>query len=102
MPQPLSLTCALRSHVITDEGDFLPAGTPVQVIGWTASDREQDDSNGGERQGVEVRAEVYMHDGQWDWVEVSDGRSGGSIHRGLNLTVDPENLVYLRHGPVGE
>ena len=83
-----TLTCRLRECVITDEGDFIPAGTPVMVLGWTGND-----TNGGGAIGdakVEVRAAAYMYADTFDF---DDPRSA-AVGRGLCLSVDPANLVF--------
>ena len=28
------LICTLKESIVTDEGDFIPEGTPVQVLQW--------------------------------------------------------------------
>jgi hypothetical protein len=87
----LKLICTLRNHVITDEGDFVPAGTPVQVIGWSGNDR------GGEvtePARIEVRTSAYVFADTFDYESVSNGYSTGCVNDGLYLSVPPEALVY--------
>lgn len=74
------LVCTLTRHIITDEGDFIPKGTPVEVLQWN-----QADSNF-----IVVRTSVYMYtDYEEDWSNAS-----GFIHEGLHILVKPEDLEY--------
>ena len=90
------LSCRLRECVITDEGDFIPAGTPVKVMGWKgngSSDPEQTDSERSEMMKhpkITVRASAYMYAESFDYDD--DGRSAVGI--GLFLDVDPQNLTF--------
>lgn len=75
------MICTLVKHVITDEGDFIPAGMPVSVLQWSHSDHQ-----------IFVRVYRYMyadsigHEG-WDEHE-------GFIHNGLIIKTLPENLNF--------
>jgi len=89
MSQKLKLTCRLKHHVVTDEGDFVPEGTPVQVVGW---------ADDGKR--IEVRTSAYVFPDTWDHEEIAEGRDTGAINDGLFLSVSPESLVYLNCRPV--
>lgn len=83
----LTLVCRLRSYVITNDGDFVPAGTPVKVLGWKGND-----TNGGGASGdaqVEVRTAAYMYADTFDY---DAGTS--AVGCGLYLSVDPANLVF--------
>ena len=82
-----TMTCRLRSHAITNEGDFVPAGTPVKVMGWTGND--PNGSGAGSDATVEVRAWGYMYADTFDY---ESGRA--AVGRGLYLSVDPSNLVF--------
>lgn len=84
MSERMKLTCRLKHHVVTDEGDFIPEGTPVQVVGWT---------DGGDR--IEVRTSVYVYPDNWNPESIIEGRDTGAIGGGLFLSVPPESLVYL-------
>jgi hypothetical protein len=84
MSEKLKLTCRLKHHVVTDEGDFIPEGTPVQVVGWT------DDGNR-----IEVRTSVYVYPDTWNYEAIVEARDTGAVNDGLFLSVLPESLVYL-------
>lgn len=79
------MICRLREHVVTGEGDFIPAGTPVQVVGWADGD------NYGK---IEVRTEAYMWCDTFSMDAVENGDDGGCVGSGLWLTVDPTNLTF--------
>lgn len=85
MSEKLKLICTLNRHIVTDEGDFVPAGTPVQVVGWS---KDQDEPR------VEVRSWVYMYADSYDYDAIEDGRDTGAVNDGLFLSVPPEALVY--------
>jgi hypothetical protein len=80
------LTCTLREHVITSEGDFVPAGTPVTVMGWaTAEDTGK----------IEVRAAAYVFAEEWESAATScDGLDNPATHAELYLAVHPGNLAF--------
>lgn len=90
------LACRLRECVITDEGDFIPAGTPVKVMGWKGNgsrDPEQTDEFRAEmmrRPMITVRASAYMYADSFDYED--GGRSAVGI--GLFIDVDPKNLTF--------
>jgi hypothetical protein len=84
-----TLTCRLRECVITDEGDFIPAGTPVMVMGWTGNDTNGEGAR-GDRSSVEVRAAAYMYADTFDF----DNPRSAAVGRGLYLSVEPANLVF--------
>ena len=75
------LFCTLINHVETDEGYFIPAGTPVQVL--QRSDKGHT---------IWVRCHCYMHG---NGVK-EDKLSGfnGAVNKGLHIQVDPKNLQY--------
>ncbi len=82
-----TLTCRLRECVITDEGDFIPAGTPVKVMGWTGNDTMGEGAGNDAK--VEVRAGAYMYA---DTFNYDTGAS--AVGRGLYFSVEPSNLVF--------
>lgn len=82
-----TLTCRLREFVITDEGDFIPAGTPVTVMGWTGNDTNGDGASGDAK--VEVRAGAYMYADTFDY-----DTGTAAVGRGLYFSVEPRNLVF--------
>lgn len=92
---PCTLACRLRTHVVTSEGDFVPAGTPVKVMGWMhngSTDEEQTDAERREmvkRPMITVRAAAYMYADAFDY---ETGLS--AVGRGLYLHVEPQNLVF--------
>lgn len=83
------LTCTLKHHVITDEGDFVPEGTPVQVIGWS----EHDDKPGRPR--IEVMSSAHMYANSYSLEAVENGEDTGAVGYGLFLSVAPESLAFL-------
>jgi hypothetical protein len=81
------LNCTLREHVVTDDHDFVPAGTPVTILGWATG--EQD------RGLIEVRAAAYVHNGDWDSQDVTEsGLDNPATGSGLYLAVYPSNLLF--------
>lgn len=91
----LTLTCRLLRHVITSEGDFVPAGTPVKVMGWKGNgitDPEMTDDERREmvqRPKIEVRTSAYMY------ADTFDHDAGTSaVGCGLYLSVDPADLTF--------
>ncbi len=92
----LKLVCTLNTHVITDEGDFVPAGTPVQVMGWSGYDRATRGDSGGDKKPatVEVRTAAYMYAETFSYGEIEGGYDTGAVGRGLYLSVPPDALLY--------
>ena len=83
----LTLTCRLLRHVITSEGDFVPAGTPVKVMGWTGNDTNGAGATSDAK--VEVRTSAYMY------ADTFDHDAGTSaVGCGLYLSVDPADLTF--------
>lgn len=83
----LTLTCRLRRHVITSEGDFVPAGTPVKVLGWAGNDTNGEGATSEAK--VEVRTSAYMYADTFDY---DAGTS--AVGCGLYLSVDPADLTF--------
>jgi len=81
------LLCRLRRHVITDS-DFVPAGTPVQVLGWTGNDEDGPGAKDASR--VEVRAAAYMYAETFSYSARTT-----AVGVGLCLSVHPSNLEFL-------
>lgn len=84
----MTLVCRLVRHIITDDGDFIPAGTPVMVLGWSGNDQDSPESPGRTPERIAVRTAAYMYADTFDY----DG--DGAVGRGLCLDVEPDNLVY--------
>ena len=84
------LFCELVRHVMTDEGDFIPAGTPVDVLGISGKERlgyyERDGSPAIEPV-IECRVRAYVFCDTFD----PDKPCVGS---GLVVGVRPDNLIY--------
>jgi len=78
------MICTLKENHLTDEWDLVPAGTPVDVLGWG------EDSPAGWRQ-VLCRAHAYMYVG-----ERPDDLSGwdGNVGSGLYIEVHPSILAF--------
>lgn len=75
----MRMYCKLNQQVITKEKDFIPVGTPVQVIGWNKFNGKM----------IDVKVTAYMF-----YSDTEAEISNGNIHSGLELTVRPEILVY--------
>jgi hypothetical protein len=90
------LSCRLRECVITDEGDFIPAGTPVKVMGWKGNGSTDTEPTAARRREmvkrpkITVRASAYMYSQSFDYED--GGRSAVGI--GLFIDVDPQNLTF--------
>lgn len=82
-----TLMCRLRRHVITTEGDFVPAGTPVKVMGWRGNDTNGSGATGEPM--IEVRTAAYMYADTFDYET-----GAAAVGCGLYLSVEPDNLVY--------
>jgi hypothetical protein len=85
MTEALKLICTLKTHIVGPEGDYIPAGTPVQVIGW--------DDDG---KSIEVRTTAHVYVDGWEgmYEAIEAGESTGSVGSGLYVPVPPEALVY--------
>jgi hypothetical protein len=85
MAEALKLICTLKTHIVGPEGDFIPAGTPVQVIGW--------DDDG---KSIEVRTGAHVYPDMWEgfYDAIENGETTGSVGSGLYVPVPPEALVY--------
>lgn len=85
MAEQVKLICTLKTHIIGPEADFIPAGTPVQVIGWA------DDGKS-----IEVRTTAHVYCDTWEEIydQIENGESTGAIGDGLYVPVPPEALVY--------
>jgi hypothetical protein len=85
MAEALKLICTLKTHIVGPEGDFIPAGTPVQVIGW--------DDDG---KSIEVRTTAHVYVDFWEemYEAIEAGEFTGSVGNGLYVPVPPEALVY--------
>lgn len=82
-----TLLCRLRLHEITRDGDFIPAGTPVKVLGWAVA---QEDAGK-----IEVRVEAYVYAGDFAQRELADDeRDVPAVGVGLCIGVVPGNLVF--------
>lgn len=81
------LTCKLKNHIVTGEGDFVPEGTPVTVFGW--GDYEREETRGK----LWCRAAAYVYCDTWE-SEEAEGRDRAAVGPNFFVAVDPENLVY--------
>jgi hypothetical protein len=84
------LFCTLKHHVITEDGDFVPAGTPVDVI--CCGERERlgvykPDGTPAADVVVECRARSYAFRAEFE-------PDRPAVCSGLFITVKPENLIY--------
>lgn len=77
------MICTLVKHVVTDEGDFIPAGMPVDVLQW-ANDDDQ----------IYVRAYRYMYVDSINEETAEWSEHQGFIHDGLIIKTSPENLNF--------
>jgi hypothetical protein len=79
----MQLECMLKSHLITSEGDFIPAGTPCKVLQWSTTDNNL----------IVVKTTAYMHAGgvgENENINTSDGQ----VCRGLVVNVAPSKLQF--------
>ncbi|MFZ9683012.1 MAG: hypothetical protein ACO3DQ_07405 [Cephaloticoccus sp.] len=85
MAEALKLICTLKTHIVGPEGDFIPAGTPVQVIGW--------DDDG---KSIEVRTTAHVYVDAWEgmYEAIEAGASTGCVGSGLYVPVPPDALLY--------
>lgn len=83
MSDGLKLICTLKHHIVGPEGDFIPEGTPVQVIGWTEDGKE-----------IEVRTTAHVYVYHWDYEAIEAREFAGCVNDGLYLSVPPAALVY--------
>ena len=85
------LWCTLKRSVVTEDADFIPEGTPVQVMCW---DYEDEDDERPPTQ-IVVQANILMFN------EFRDPQGYDLpptvLDSTLEFVVDPDNLVYLRH-----
>ena len=84
------LFCTLKTHVITEENDFVPAGTPVDVICCSEMERlgfYKPDGAPATDVVIECRTRSYAFHAEFE----PDRPAVGS---GLFITVKPDNLVY--------
>ena len=78
------LTCKLKKHIVTDEGDFIPEGTPVTVFGWGS------ESRAGK---IECRAVAYVYADEWECRELN-GHDRTAVGGEFWIAVKPEDLAY--------
>jgi hypothetical protein len=84
------LFCTLVNHIMTDEGDFIPAGTPVDVLGISGKERPgyyESDGRPAIEPVIECRVRAYVFCDTFD----PDKPCVGS---GLLVGVSPDNLLY--------
>lgn len=79
------LTCKLKRHVVTPEGDFIPEGTPVTVFGWGS-----ESTTIGK---IECRTAAYVYCDEWKCREI-DGQDRTAVGSDFWIAVKPEDLVY--------
>lgn len=77
------LQCHLTEWHKTDEGDFIPAGTPVNVMGWSDQDEGM----------LDVQCAAYVFAGD----DHRDSRPYPCVGTGLHFTADPACLTYATH-----
>lgn len=81
------LTCKLIRSVVTDEGDFIPAGTPVEVFGWGTPES-------GTVGKLECRAAAYVYCDTWKCREI-DGADRPAVGSNFWLATEPDNLAFV-------
>ena len=76
-----NLVCKLTKCIVTKEGDFIPKGTKVSVIGW-------DQDNKGK---ILVKTYVYMYAD-----DMGEDKNGPipAVMSGLIVSVKPTSLVF--------
>jgi|688.fasta_scaffold589496_2 hypothetical protein len=77
------LICTLTKTHVSVDGDFIPKGTPVQVLQWCAEKENF----------VDVRTEVHMYADHVNDDAFEDYQ--GAIGRGLYISVSIEDLEYM-------
>lgn len=77
----MKLLCKLKKHVITADHDFIPCGSPVQVLQWDES---------GNKITCQTVVHVYC-----DRVDDESQAGEGFIGEGLYIDVLPEDLEYF-------
>jgi hypothetical protein len=77
------MICRLKVWHHGDGSDFVPAGTPVEVFGWSAKEYGM----------LEVRAAGHVYADPHQCKELH-GADRPSVGVGLWLTVDPDNLEW--------
>ena len=87
------MICTLKEGHVTEEGDLVPAGTPVDVLGWG----KQDQSLGVKP--VLCRAHAYMHIGD----EPQDlSKWNGNVGVNLYIEVYQGDLIFSDVETFGE
>ena len=86
------LICTLKESIVTDDGDFIPEGTPVQVLQWAGMVGRAFDAGGQTNflGSIKVRTHAYM----WADREELNDKSNGSTGKGLVIEVHPSQLKY--------
>jgi len=81
MAKKYKLICKLTRPVVTNEGDFIPAGTPCEVLRWDKTENGK----------IEVRTKAYMYAD-----DLGEDRNGPVpvVNTGLIIAVDPIDLEY--------
>lgn len=76
-----NLVCKLTKCIVTEDGDFIPKGTKVSVIGW-------DQDNKGK---ILVKTYVYMYAD-----DMGEDKNGPipAVMSGLIVSVKPTSLVF--------
>ena len=77
------LICTLTNPHVSENGDFIPKGTPVQVLQWSAEKENF----------VDVRTEVHMYSYHVNDDAFEDYQ--GAIGTGLYISVSIEDLEYM-------
>jgi hypothetical protein len=92
------LRCKLARHHRTDEGDYVPQGTPVTVLGWAPS--KGTGCGYGAKAKLTVRVEAYVYVGEVpedpDKLEKFE-KLGGQTNGGLYVDVAQEQLEFLSY-----
>jgi hypothetical protein len=84
------LTCKLRKHIVTSEGDFIPEGTPVIVFGWGSEQHTIGK--------IECRAAAYVYADSWECSEIN-GHDRAAVGDNFWIAVKPEDLTYAGYEP---
>jgi hypothetical protein len=78
----VKLICRLTQHVFTPQGDFIPNGTPVQVIGRTQGMK------------IEVMSIAHIYADAPQYEHIVAGESMGCTNKGLFFDVSPESIIF--------
>jgi len=81
--EQIKLICRLQHHVISRDGDFIPNGSPVQVIGFSDDGKQ-----------IEVMSLAHVYADVPRYEHISAGASTGCVNDGLFFYVPFDSVVF--------